>query len=158
MIDHIDPIARLIYLDASTVGASILPIDIYRELRILRRTNLSLRPYDMFMTMKGADKKNPSGTKRTERYAVLLKGALIVPYDTSHTLTVGGTIITDSGLEGPECFNRLVLSASSNVNIDYVPKQVEIITVNIAGGSGSSAAELWNYANRTLTNQVKVIF
>jgi len=135
MIDHIDPINRLIYLDDSTPDTEIHPIDIYREIRQLRRTDESLRPYDMFMTYKGAEKKNPDGSKRTERYGVLLKGTLIVPYDTSHTLTITGTLISDTGLEGQYCFNRANLSTGVEVNIDYAPKQVEVITV-ATGGSG----------------------
>lgn len=140
MIASIDPINRKIYLDATTVDATIQPIDIYREMRTLRATNEALRPYDVFMTMKGADKKNPSGSKRTERYLVLLGGTLIVPYDTSHTLTVGGTIITDTGLEGVATFDRSNLSIGVTVNINYVPPQVEVITIT-TGGSALTQAE-----------------
>jgi len=157
MIDHIDPINRLIYLDDSTPDTEINPIDIYREVRKLRRTDESLRPYDMFMTYKGAEKKNPDGSKRTERYGVLLKGTLIVPYDTSHHLTITGTLITDDGQEGQYCFQRANLSDGVVVDIDYVPKQVEIIT--IATGSGITAQDkeditnqVWNASSRTLTS------
>jgi len=136
MIDHIDPITRKIYLDSSTVDSTIQPIDIYREMRTLRRTNESLRQYDVFMTMRGAEKKNPSGTKRTERYLVLLNGTSIVPYQaTSHTLTIDGTIISDDGLEGVECFNRSTLDVGVEVDINYVPKQVEVITIYLGGSS-----------------------
>ena len=151
MIDHIDPINRLIYLDDSTPDTEIHPIDIYREVRQLRRTDESLRPYDMFMTYKGAEKKNPDGSKRTERYGVLLKGTLIVPYDTSHHLTITGTLITDDGQEGQYCFQRANLSDGVVVDIDYAPKQVEVITVSI-GGSGLDENALHtaldNYTNK----------
>jgi len=139
MIDYIDPVNRLIYLDSSTINSEIHPIDIYREMRILRRTNEELRKYNLFMEYKGAEKKNPDGSKRTERYAVLLEGTLIVPYDISHYLTITGTIISDTGLEGVECFNRNMLSTSVEVDINYVPKQVEIITVFVGGSSLTQA-------------------
>ena len=154
MIDHIDPATRTIYLDNTTVNTTIQPIDIYRKMRELRRTDEELRKYDLFMTMKGAEKKNPDGSRRTERYLVLLNGTLIAPYDTSHILTIDGTIITDDGLEGVECFNRADLSPNVEVDINYVPKQVEVITVNLSGGSGASAKELWEYSERTLTQDV----
>jgi len=133
MIDHIDPINRLIYLDNSTPDTEIHPIDIYREVRQLRRTDETLRPYDMFMTYKGAEKKNPDGSKRTERYGVLLGGTLIVPYDKSQSLDITGTLISDTGLEGRDCFDRSRLSLGVVVDIDYTPKQVEVITVSSGG-------------------------
>jgi len=140
MIASIDPINRKIHLDATTVDATIQPIDIYREMRTLRATNESLRPYDVFMTMRGGEKKNPSGSKRTARYLVLLGGTLIVPYNTSHILTVAGTIITDTGLEGVNAFDRSNLSVGVNVDINYVPPQVEVITVN-TGGTALTTSE-----------------
>lgn len=166
MIDYIDPINRLVYLDASTVDETIQPIDIYRDMRLMRKVDEELRKYPLFLTMKGAEKKNPDGSKRTERYMVLLDNTFIVPYNTSHTLTVDGTIITDSGLEGVEVFNRSVLSAGIDVDINYVPKQVEIITITTGGSSlttdehdqlmalspGSTAQEIWEYASRVLTS------
>ena len=136
MIDYIDPATRKVYLDSSTINVTIQPIDIYREMRMLRRTDESLRQYDVFMTMRGAEKKNPSGTKRTERYLVLLQGTMIVPYQSaSHTLTIDGTIITDNGLEGAECFDRTMLNTGIEVDINYAPKQVEVITVFVGGSS-----------------------
>ena len=135
MIDRIDAENRLIYLDSSTVDSTIQPIDIYREMRTLRQNDETLRSYDVFMTMKGAEKKNPDGTKRTERYLVLLNGTMLVPYGTSHVLTVDGTIITDNGLEGVQCFNRAELPVGVEVDINYVPKQVEVITINTSGST-----------------------
>ena len=130
MIDHIDPINRLIYLDSDTENTTISLIDIYKEVRKLRQDKEELRPYDMFLTMRGSVPKNSDGTKRTERYMVLLRGTLIVPYDESHSITIDGTLITDSGLEGTKCFDRSLLSSDTVVDINYTPKQVELIFVN----------------------------
>jgi len=137
LIDHIDPIARDIYLSADTVGASIHPIDLYREARTLRRTVEALRMYPNFLTAKGNDDKG--GGTATERYVVLLQGTRIIPYNVSHTLTVTGTIITDDGQSGIACFDRSPLSATTRVDINYVPPQVEVIMVS--GGSGLSSDE-----------------
>jgi hypothetical protein len=75
--------------------------------------------------MGNADK---GGGKFTERYATLLDGTLIVPFDTKHELDIVGTIITDAGTEGPEAFDRTLLSPTTEVDINYTPPQVEVIT------------------------------
>lgn len=125
LIDHIDGANRKVYLSSDTVNASIHPIDIYKEMRALRRTDEELRKYNLFMKAEGNIPK--SSSTFTERYVILLEGTLIVPYDTTHTLTITGTIITDDGKEGIYCFDRSGLS--SQIDINYVPPQVEVIVV-----------------------------
>jgi len=137
IIDYIDAPNRDIYLSIDTVGASLHPIDIYREARTLRRTNESLRGFKPFLTAKGYDSKG-SG-KYTERYVICVDGARIVPYDVSQVLTITGVIITDDGQEGIACFDRGPLSATTRVDINYVPPQVEVVTVS--SGSGLSPDE-----------------
>lgn len=156
MIASVDPINRLIYLDADTVNTTIQPVDIYRELRALRQSDSTLRGYDMFLTMRGAEPKNHSGTKRTERYMVLLNGTYLVPYDTTHTITIDGTIISDAGLEGTECFNRTPLSIGVEVDINYIPKQVEVIIIEtgVSGLTASESAQLANTASKDDVAQI----
>lgn len=127
VIDYIDGPNRNIYLHADTVGASVHPIDIYKEMRTLRRQDESLRKFDIFMNAYGNVAKG--GGKFTERYVQLNNGARIVPYDISHQLTITGTLITDDGQEGIVCFDRSPLSGSTVVDINYVPPQVEVIQV-----------------------------
>lgn len=137
VIDYIDGANRDIYLHADTVGSSVHPMDIYREMRALRRTDESLRKWNLFIAAFGNVPKG--GGKFTERYIQLLEGTRIIPYDISHALTVTGTIITDDGQEGVACFDRTPLSGSTVVDINYVPPQVEVITVS--SGSGLDAAQ-----------------
>jgi hypothetical protein len=128
LIDYIDGVNRDIYLHEDTVGASIHPIDIYKEYRTLRKDDETLRVWAPLMLAKGNDAKG-SG-KYTERYVVLLDGARIIPFDTDQTLTVVGTVITDDGQEGIACFDRLPLSGTTIVHINYVPPQVEVVTIS----------------------------
>lgn len=137
LVDHVDGVNRDIYLSSDTVGASINPIDIYKEVRTLRRTDESLRVWLPFMAAKGNDPKG--GGKYTERYVILLNGTRLIPYNVSHTLIVVGTVITDDGQEGIACFDRAPLSSTTRVDINYVPPQVEVITVS--SGSGLSSDE-----------------
>jgi len=133
LIDHIDGANRDIYLSAATVGASVHPIDIYKEYRALRASDESLRKFAPFMTAMGNQPKG--GGIATERYVVLFSGARLIPYNVSHTLTVVGTIITDDGQSGIACFDRQPLSSTTNVNINYVPPQVEVITITLSGSN-----------------------
>jgi len=137
LVASVDGPNRRIYLGVDSVGVDIHPIDIYKEVRTLRRTDETLRPFDVFMQGKGNEPKG-SG-KFTERYVVLLNGTRIVPYDGSHTLRVIGTVITDEGTSGISCFDRAPLTPTSIVDIEYEPPQVEIVTVNT--GSGLTAAQ-----------------
>jgi hypothetical protein len=139
---------RLVHLHADTVGASLHPIDIYKEMRALRASDESLRKFDLFMKASGNDPKG-SG-KFTERFVTLLN-TRIVPYNTTHNITIIGTIITDDGLEGIFAFDKLPLSPTSNVDISYVPPQVEVITVSTGAGSLHTVADIWSYAARELT-------
>ena len=127
VIASVDGPNRRIYLHADTVGTTLHPIDIYREMRALRRTDETLRKFNLFMKMDGNIAKG--GGKFTERYATLLEGTRIVPFDTNHDLTINGTLITDDGFEGISAFDRTPLSVNTAVNINYVPPQVEVIEV-----------------------------
>lgn len=159
LIDHIDgdTSPRKIYLDASTVGQEIHPIDLYKEMRELRRTNESLRNYDIFMSAFGNVSKG--GGKFTERY-VRLNNARIVPFDTDQTITITGTIITDDGKEGVLCFDTSPLSVGTSVNINYVPPQVEVI--KIATGSAltvdesTQLKEIWNILGLDSSDTMKI--
>ena len=143
IISHIDGPNRDIYLHADTVGASVHPIDIYKEMRQLRASNEELRKYDVFLRAYGNVYKG--GGKYTERYVQEVNGTRIIPYDTSHTLTIIGTIITDDGQEGVACFDRSSLSPTTVVDINYQPPQVEVIEVATGSIPAQEIAEaVWN--------------
>jgi len=131
IIASIDAINRDIYLHADTVGGAVHPIDVYKEMRALRRTDESLRKYTVFLKAYGNVAKGAG--KYTERYVQCINGTKIIPYDVSHQLTITGTIITDDGQEGVACFDRTPLTITTLVDINYVPPQVEIITVPTGG-------------------------
>jgi hypothetical protein len=137
LIASIDGPNRDIYLDASTVNTSINPIDIYKEMRTLRRNSEELRKYKLFLSASGNVPKG--GGKFTERLVTCLEGTRIIPFDSSHTLTITGTIITDDGQEGIACFDRSLLTVTTIVDINYIPPQVEVIEV--ATGSALTVAQ-----------------
>jgi hypothetical protein len=140
VIDYIDGPNRDIYLSAETVLADFEPMDAYKEMRTLRRTDESLRKYDVFLEAKGYEPTG--GGKFTARYVVQLDGTRFIPYDTSHELTVVGTVITDDGQSGVNCFDRSPLSPSVIVDINYIPPQVEIIERGTSGLTDEESAAI----------------
>lgn len=137
LIDYIDGPARRIYLAADSASQDVHPIDIYKEMRALRRTDESLRPFDLYLSAFGNVPKGPG--KATERYVRQNAGTRFVPYDSNHTLKIIGTVITDDGQEGVACFDRSLLTPGVLVDIDYQPPQVEVLTVST--GSGLDATQ-----------------
>jgi hypothetical protein len=123
-------------------------MDIYKEMRAFRRTDETLRKWNLFMRAEGNISKG--GGKFTERYVTLLGGTRLVPFNSSHELTITGTIITDNGLEGVATFNRSGLTSTTVVDINYVPPQVEVIVVTIGSGVTAQdktdiAVSVWNH-------------
>jgi len=131
VIASIDGPNRLIYLSAATVGVDLQPMDVYKEMRALRRTDENLRKYDVFLRAYGNVSKG--GGKYTERYVVCIDGTRIVPYDAIQELVVVGVIITDDGQEGISCFDRSPII--NHVDIAYVPPQVEVIVIEVGGSA-----------------------
>ena len=127
LIDHIDTQSKRIFLSQETANSEIHPIELYKEVRVLRRDNESLRRYNMPVKAYGNVPK--SANKATERYVILQDGYRVVPYDASHMLTITGTIITDDMQEGIYCFDRSPLGSDVVVDINYVPPQVEVIVM-----------------------------
>lgn len=149
LIDHIDGPNRLIYLHLDTAGAEVHPVDIYKEMRTLRRNNETLRKYDLFLKADGYVPKG--GGKFTAILVTCLLGTRIVPYDSNHLLTITGEIITDEGTAGTDCFDRS--SLVNRVDIDYQPPQVEVI--EITGGSAVTEQDKDDIRDRVLdANQV----
>ncbi|MHA1197757.1 MAG: hypothetical protein ACTSQF_00170 [Candidatus Heimdallarchaeaceae archaeon] len=131
IIGYIDGLNRRIYLDVSTINTEIDPMDIYKEMRTLRRTDESLRNFDLFLSASGYESKG--GGKFTAKLVKCLLGTRIVPYDyaTYHEITITGEIITDDGQSGIACFDRTPLTPGNTVDINYVPPQVEVIEVDV---------------------------
>lgn len=130
-VASVDYIARRIYLSAATVGVPLDTMDVYRDVRALRRVTEPHRQFRPMIVQGGNIQKTP--TTFTAPYVQLLYGCYIVPYDTPHSLKVIRDTFTDDGRAGVECFDRSTITA--NVDIDVVVDKVEVRTVNTAGAS-----------------------
>ena len=133
---------RLIYLLPGV--RSYHPIDdIYKEVRHLRRTNESLRRYDVFVGAEGNVPKNVLGTKRTPRFAFFFN-TKVVPEDADQTLEVTGEqlYVEDNGDvtgEGADCMEFSPLSAGTKIVVEYAPSETE--TTVVSTGSGLSVEQ-----------------
>lgn len=138
LVASVDYPNKRIYLGADSVGVDVLPINIYKEMRARRRLNADQDR--QFYPMITASGNEPAGPTNTPRFTNLAAGVRIVPFDTSHSLLIRGNLIsTADGLAGRDLFDRAGLSVGVEVDVDYQPPQVEIITVS--GGSTLTAQE-----------------
>lgn len=145
VIGSVDPEAKRIYLGVG-VRAYHPVDDLYRELRALRRTDETLRPYDVPLVASGNVAKG--GGKFTPRLVTFRNGWKVVPEDVSHTLNVTGEQITDEGESGPAAIDFAPLSASSKVVVNYEPPAAEIIEREV--GSGVTEQDKDDIADRVL--------
>jgi hypothetical protein len=123
---------RRIFLSAESVGITLDTLDVYREVRALRRVTEAHRAYKPIIEAGGNLVKIP-GVSATPAYARLLYGCRIVPYNVSHSLKLIRDTFTDDGYSGRDCFDRAPLSESVAVDIDVDIAEVEIRY--LAGGS-----------------------
>jgi len=137
-VASVDYEARRVYLDASTVGVDLDTLDIYRDVRELRRTTEAHRRFRPMVVAGGNIQKTL--TTFTQPYVLLLYGCRIVPYDTSQLLRVVRETFSDDGFAGRDCFDRTPLTPTVRVDIDYAVDKVEVRVVT-TGGSALLADE-----------------
>jgi hypothetical protein len=141
VVASVDYATRRVYLAAATVDANLDTLDIYREVRALRRTNEVHRKYKP-MVEAGGNLVKITGISYTPAYVRLLYGCRIVPYNVSHKIRLVRDTFTDDGLAGRDCFDRTPLSVSVDVDIDVDYPEIEIRQIVISGSTGPSAAQI----------------
>jgi len=142
LVDTVDYPNRRIYLSADTLGISVQPVDVYKEVRALRQNTPDHRKFLPLISARGNEAVGPTNTPIL---TILANGARIVPFDASHTLTIGGTLVSiDENLAGPDLFDRAPLSAATDVDISYRPPQVEVIEVESPTAATEIATAVWS--------------
>ena len=158
LVAAVDYPNKLIFLGADSVGVEVLPIDIYKEMRERRRLDQD-DDRSFFPMVTAFGNEDIGGGVSTPRYTNLADGVRIVPFDVDHSLLIRGNLIsTAEGLAGRDLFDRSTLT--SEVDIDYQPPQVEIITVATGGAltalQEAQLAELWQMRGLDANNPVTV--
>jgi len=139
VVSSVNYVTRRIYLSVATVGASIDTLDIYREVRALRRVTLAHQQFRPII-IAGGNITKITGVRSTPSYVQLLYGCRIVPYNTSHSLKVIRDTFTDDGSAGRDCFDRTPLSGTVSVDIDIDFPAVENRFIS-GGGSAPTAIQ-----------------
>jgi hypothetical protein len=105
----------------------------------------NLRFFPAFSTQGGTDVDPGAGTS-IPFYVYLINSWRVRPQEASHTLAVTtGILLVDGG--GDPFVDTL---AAFTVRINY-QQPVQAIAVSTGGGGGASAADVWDYATRSLT-------
>jgi hypothetical protein len=146
LVQSVDYVNKRIYLSVSTMNTEIDTIDIYKEVRALRRTTEAHRNFLPMIIAGGNIEKIPN-VSATPAFAQLLYGCKIVPYNSSHSLKLVRDTFTDTGLAGRDCFDRSGLSAGVVVDIDVDFPAIEIRKILASGNSGLTDEDIdaiWN--------------
>lgn len=143
-VASINYVTKRIYLSAETVGVPLDTIDIYKEVRALRRTNEAHRKFQPMIIAGGNVEKIP-GVSYTPIYVQLLNGCRIVPYDQQQNLKVIRDTFTDDGLAGRDCFDRSGLTNIVDIDIDFPEIEIRIVAGLGAQDITDIATAVWNY-------------
>lgn len=128
VVSHIDGVNRKIYLNSGVTEFNPVE-DIYKEVRAMVANTESLKHYWWFIDAKGNEDKG--GGKATPRYAILLRGTRIIPFDEIGDIEVTGEVINDDGATTTVDTSSL----TNKKDIKYRPPVSEIIYIN-TGSSG----------------------
>lgn len=138
LVASVDYPNKRIYLSAATADTDLDTLDVYREVRALRRTTVAHRSFRPMIVAGGNIEKIVS-VSYTPAYVQLLYGCRIVPFNASHSLRLVRDTFTDDGMSGRDCFDRTPLGATVEVNIDVDFPEIEIRTVAVSGNTYSLA-------------------
>jgi hypothetical protein len=141
IVASVDYPNKRIYLSTQTADAALDTLDVYKEVRALRRTNEANRHYAP-MIEAGGNVEKIVGQKYTQPYVRLLNGCRIVPCNVSHKIILIRDTFTDDGLAGRDCFDRSPLGAAIQVDIDVQIDAVEVRQVNVSGGNSFTLSEI----------------
>jgi hypothetical protein len=134
LVSSVDYVNKRIYLNASTVDANTDTLEVYKEVRELRRTNEGDRKYKPMIIAGGNDPKI-TGVTATAIFVKLLHGCRIVPYNVGdHVIKLVRDTFTDDGFAGRDCFDRTSLTNSVDIDVDFPEVEVRFF----ASGSGLS--------------------
>lgn len=138
VIQTVDYPNKKIYLHSDTATCDELDtLDVYREVRALRRTNEAHRKFDP-MVVAGGNIEKIAGVSYTPAYVQLLYGCRIIPYDTDHCIKLVRDTFTDDGYSGIDCFDRTGLTSKVDIDVDIQEVEIRIIST---GGSALTQEE-----------------
>jgi hypothetical protein len=137
LVATVDYPTRRIYLTAQALVGDFDTLEVYREVRALRKATEEHRKFRPMIVGGGNIQK--TATSFTQAYVQLLNGCRIVPANVGGRIRLVRDTFTDDGAVGEACFDRT--NISSNVDIDVAVLAVEIRTVSGSGASSGLTTE-----------------
>jgi hypothetical protein len=108
----------------------------------------NLRFLPAFFTQGGTDIDPGAGTQ-IAFYTYLINGWRVRPQEANHTLAVTGGILLVDG--GGDPFVNTLSAFTVRINYQQPVQAITVATGGGGGGGGATAAEVWDYADRSLT-------
>lgn len=138
LVDSVDYVAKRIYLHADTIDADVDTVEVYKEVRSLRRTDESHRKFRPII-IAGGNVEKITGSTYTAKFVQLLYGTRLVPYNGTgdHKIKLVRDTFTDDGFAGRDCFDRSENLNQVDIDVDF--PEIEIRTVAV--GSGLDAGQ-----------------
>lgn len=138
LVSSVDYPNKRIYLSVETMNADLDTIDVYKEVRALRRTTETHQKFKPMIIAGGNIPKIP-GVSATPSYVQLLYGCRIIPYGTGdHKIKLVRDTFTDDGFAGRDCFDRSSLTNTVDIDVDFPEIEIRYLA---SGGSGLSTEE-----------------
>lgn len=136
LVASVDYPSQRIYLGIGSANTRLDTLDVFREVRTLRATTEDHRRFPPIIFSGGNLQK--TADTATAKFVKLTSGAMIVPYDGDHTITLIRDTFTEDNISGTDIFDLTLLSPSTSVQIKEDIPQVEVITVSTGSGLDSS--------------------
>lgn len=142
VVASVDYTNKLIYLTSECFLATFDTMDVYREVRALRRTTLDHRKFFPIIIGGGNIQKRPGFF--TQPYVQLLFGTRLIPPDQAGEITLIRDTFDDTGSAGADVFDRSGLT--SNIDIVVAVDAVEVREIATGGNDPATiAAAVWDY-------------
>lgn len=142
-----DGVNRLIVVNTGITLIDV-QVDLYSDYKEWVLTDDNSKYAPAFKVVGG---ESTLGSNIVTPYFFLLNGWRVRPQEATHVLQIDGILLVDGGGEP-------VLPTIGNFNVlvrAVVPIRAEtVVTSSGGGGGGATAAEIWTYGSRTLTQTI----
>jgi hypothetical protein len=139
--------SKKIFLSVSTVNSTVDTLEVYKEVRALRVSNLAHQKFRPII-VAGGNLPKITGQTATPIFVQLLYGCRIVPYNVgNHTIKLVRDTFTDDGFAGIGCFDRSTLTNSVDIDVDFPEVEIRYLSTG-GGGSGTATKEDLEIINR----------
>ena len=130
LVDSVDYLSKRVYLSAETVDTTLDMMEVYREVRALRRITDDHQQY-LPMVIGGGNIEKIAGKTYNQPYVQLRYGCRVVPYQTAtHTLTLIRETFTDDGFAAAGNFDLSLIQPGFYVTLIFEVDKIEVVATD----------------------------